>query len=83
MLSRNLERAKLLQMRREPLRVEQRKFLRAQMFDQCDERDLGCVSFSMEHRLAKKRAADGDTVKSPGEFALAPRLDGVRVTELV
>src|SRR6266404_9518036 len=53
------------------------------MFDQCDQRDLGCVSFAMEHRLAKKRATDGDAVKSTGKLAFAPRLDGVRVTELV
>jgi hypothetical protein len=62
MASRDLDTAKLLQMRREPLRVEQDELARAQMFHQRNKRNLGRISRSMKHRFAKKSAADCDTV---------------------
>ena len=46
---RDLDTAKLLQMWREPLGVEQSEFTGAQMFDKCDERNLGCVRYPMKH----------------------------------
>src|SRR5205807_7327265 len=83
MLPRNLDRTELLQVRREPLRVEQGKFSRAQMFDQRHQRDLRRVPDPMKHRFTEKRAADTDAVKSAGQFAFAPRFDRMRVTKLV
>ncbi len=70
-------------MRRGPLRVQQRKFLGAQMLSQSDQRDLRGVSHAMKHRFAKERAADRNTIKSAGEFVFAPSFDRVRVAELV
>ena len=83
MLSRNFDRAELLQMRCRPLRVEEREFERAQTFNQSDQGDLRGVRYTMKHRFAKERAADGDAVKSAGEFIFAPRFDRMRVAELV
>jgi len=83
MLPRNFDRAELLQVRCDPLRVEQREFSRPQMFDQPNQRDLGCVPHPMKHRFTKKRATDGDAVKSAGELAFTPRFDRMRVTKLV
>src|SRR6266568_7689258 len=70
-------------MRCGPLRIEQRKFLSAQAFDQSNQRDLRGVRYAMKHRFAKERAADGNAVKSAGEFVLAPRFDGMRVAEVM
>src|SRR2546430_3191518 len=50
---------------------------------QTDERDLGGVLFPMKHRFPKKCATDGDTIKAAREFAFAPGLDGMGITELV
>src|SRR6267143_3514589 len=83
MFPRNFDRAKLFQMRRGPLRIEQREFVRTQTLDQRDQRDLRGVGHAMKHRFAKKRAADGNAVKSPCEFIFAPRFDRMRVAELV
>ena len=49
MASRNLDPAKLLQMGREPLRVEQDKFAGAQMFQERHERNLGSIGHAMKH----------------------------------
>src|ERR1700736_5829671 len=70
-------------MRRSPLRVEQRKFLLAQTLHQSDQRDLRGVGHSVKHRFAKERAADGDAVKSAGEFVFTPGFNRVRMSELV
>ncbi len=83
MRARDFDRAELLQMRREPLRVEQRKFSRAQSFHQSNERNLRCISHSMKHGFAKKRPAHHHTVKAAGEFSFAPCFNRMRVTELM
>ena len=83
MIPRNLDAAKLLQMRREPLCIEQHKLSCAQALDQRDERNLRRIGHPMKHRFTKKRAPDGDAVKSSGQLALTPRFDRMRVTKLV
>ena len=83
MVSRNLDPAKLLQVRRKPLGVEQNEFSRAQMLYQCHERNLGSVSFAMKHRFTEKSAADRDSIKSSSDFAFSPGFDGMRITQLV
>ena len=47
--ARNLDSAKLLQMRREPLCVEQDELAGAQMFHERDERDLGRIGHAIKH----------------------------------
>ena len=49
MAPRNLGTAKLLQMRREPLRVQQGKLARPQMFHERHERNLGRIGHAMKH----------------------------------
>ena len=49
MASRNLDSAKLLQVGREPLCVEQYELSRAQMFYERHERNLGCVRYAVKH----------------------------------
>jgi len=49
MRPRNLDSAKLLQMRREPLRIEQDELARAQMFQQRNERNLRRIGHTMKH----------------------------------
>ena len=75
MVSRNFHAAKLLQVRRQPLRVEQRELPGAQMLDQTKKRDLGGIGHAMKHRFAKKRAADRDAVEAAGELAFVPSFD--------
>src|SRR5256885_16904924 len=70
-------------MRSSPLRVEQRKFPRAQMLHQSDQRDLRGIGYAMKHRFAKEGAADGNSVKSASEFVVAPGFNRVRMSELV
>src|SRR3982751_2634115 len=70
-------------MRRRPLRIEEREFFLAQMLHQRDQRDLRSVRHPVKHRFAKESAADGNTVKSAGQFVVTPGFDGVRVAELV
>jgi len=82
-IPRNLDPAKLLQVRRKPLCIEQREFSRAQPFHQRHERNLGCVSFAMKHRFTKKSAAERDSIKSSSEFAFSPSFDGMGITQLV
>ena len=48
-VSGNFDTAKLLQMRREPLCVEQDELARAQTFHQCYERNLGRIGHEMKH----------------------------------
>ena len=72
---RNFDRAKLRQMRREPLRVEQTEFPGAQMLDQRNERDLRRVGHLVKHGLAEKSAAYRHTVESTRQFAITPRFD--------
>src|ERR1043166_3370038 len=81
--TRDFDRAELFEMPSQPLRVEQSELSFPQTFDQRDECDLGGVAFAVKHRFAEKRAADRDTVEAAGEFAFAPRLDGMGVAELV
>ena len=49
MAPRDLDTAKLLQMRREPLRVEQDEIAGAQMFHERHERNLGRIGYAMKH----------------------------------
>src|SRR4030095_12360007 len=49
MAPRNLDPSKLLQMRREPLRVEQDEFAGAQMIHQRYERNLGRIGHAMKN----------------------------------
>jgi len=75
MVSRNFHAAKLLQVRRKPLRVQQHEFACAQMLHQRHERDLGRVGHAMKHRFAKESAAHLDTVKAADELAFFPSFD--------
>ena len=81
--ARNFFRAELLQMRSEPLGVEQGKPARAHPLDQRPERDLGGAGRAMKHRFPEKRAADRDAVEAADEFVSRPGFDGVRMAELV
>jgi len=83
MVSRNFNAAELLQMGREPLRVEQHKFAGPQTFHQRDKRNFRGVGYVMKHRFAEERASDADAVKSASEFSLLPCFDRMRVTEFV
>jgi hypothetical protein len=83
MLPGNFDRTELLQVRRDPLGVEQREFSCPQMFDQRNERNFRRVGHTMEHRFAEKCAANSDAVKPAGQFAFAPRLDRMGVPKLV
>ena len=79
----NFNAAKLLQVRGEPLRVEQHKFASAQMLHQRHERNLGSISHAMKHRFAKERAAYRDAVQAAGEPALLSSFDRMRVPEFM
>src|SRR5260370_15182639 len=83
MVPRNFDAAELLQMRRKPLRIEQREFPSTQMFDQCHQCDLRCIGHTMKHRFAKECAADRDAIKSAGELAAGPRFDRMGITKLM
>ena len=75
MAPRNLDPAKLLQMGREPLRVEQSETAAAQTFHQRYERNLGRIGHAMKHRFAKERSADCDAVQAAGERVFFPSFD--------
>jgi hypothetical protein len=75
MAPRNLDPAKLLEMGRNPLRVEKCELARAQMFHERHQRNLRCIGHTMKHRFAKERAADCDTVKATSEAVFFPSLD--------
>ncbi|GMA89071.1 hypothetical protein GCM10025868_43210 [Angustibacter aerolatus] len=69
-----------------PLDVEQPAVRRgpgAQQVDQRDERGLGGVAGTVEHRLPCEQAADGHAVEPADERAVRPRLDRVRPPEVV
>src|SRR5437667_6853935 len=83
MVPRNFNPTKLLQVRREPLGVEQHEFASAQMLHQRHESNLRGIGHSMKHRFAKKRAAHRYAVKSAGELAVLPCSDRVRVAEFM
>ena len=83
MLSRNFDRAELLQMRCRPLRVEEREFERAQTFNQSDQGDLRGVRYAMKHRFAKERTAYRDAVQAAGKPALLPGFHRMRVAQFV
>src|ERR1700730_13777248 len=83
LLTRDFDRAEFLQVRREPLRVEQREAALPKPFHQGDKRDLRGIAHVMKHRFAKKSAADRNAVKAAGEFAILPGLDGAPLAELV
>jgi hypothetical protein len=50
---------------------------------QADERTLRRIGHVMEHRLPSEQPTDGQTVETTGELPIAPRLDGVRPSELM
>ena len=83
MVPRNFNAAKLLQVRGEPLRVEQHEFASAQMLHQRHQRNLGGISHAMKHRFAKERAAYRDAVQAAGKPALLPGFHRMRVAQLV
>ena len=83
LLTRDLDRAEFLQVRREPLRIEQGEAAISQPFHQGHQRDLRSVADMMKHRFAEERAADRNAVKTAGEFAILPGLDTMRVPEFV
>ena len=72
MVSRNFDPAKLLQVRREPLRVQQHEFVCAQMLHQGHEGNFRGIGHSMKHRFPKKGTTERDAVKSAGELAFFP-----------
>lgn len=81
MVTRDFDGAEFLQMRREPLGVEERETPFPQPFHQREQRNLGRVPHMMKHRLAEKSAADRDAVKTARELIILPCFDGVRVAE--
>ena len=81
--ARDFDGAEFLQVRREPLGVEESKAPLAQPFHQREQRNLGRVPHMMKHRLAKKCAADRDAVKAARQLIILPGFDGVRVAELM
>jgi hypothetical protein len=83
MVPRNFKTAKLLQVRREPLRVQQNEFARTQMIHQRHECNLGGIGDPMKHRFPKKRASYCDTVKAAGQLAFLPGFYRMRVAELM
>ena len=83
MVPRNFKTAKLLQVRREPLRIQQNEFVSAQMIYQRHECNLGGIGDAMKHRFPKKRASNCDTVKAAGQLAFLPSFYRMRVTELM
>ena len=78
---RDFDGAEFLQVRREPLGVEEGEAPLAQMFHQREQRNLGRVPHMVKHRFAEKGAADRDAVKAAGELAILPGFDGMRVAE--
>ena len=83
MVPRNFNATELLQVRRNPLRVEQHEFAIAQVLYQCRERNLGGISHAMKHGFTKESSANRDTVESAGKPPFVPSFDRVRVTELM
>src|SRR6266700_8242562 len=81
--ARNFGSAELLEVRREPLNVEQRETAFSQTFDQPPKRNLGRVGGDVKHRFAEERAADGHAVETSGKLATQPRLHGMRPAEFV
>jgi len=75
MVSRNLNTAKLLQVRCEPLRVQQHEFARVQMIHQRYKRNLRGIGDAMKHRFPKKCSPHRDAVKAAGQPALLPSFD--------
>jgi hypothetical protein len=75
MAPRNLNSSELSQMGREPLRIKQYEFAKAQMFYQRNERNFGRVCYPMKHGFAKKCATDRDAIKTSGEHVSLPSFD--------
>jgi hypothetical protein len=71
-------------MRGEPLHVEQALDDRgAEQLDECHQRRFRRIGTAMEHRLPREQPTDADSVQSPGQLAVAPRLDRVNPAESV
>src|ERR1041385_6239570 len=81
--SRNFARTELLEVGREPLRVEQGESPFAQTLNQRPERDLRPPRRAMKHRLAEKGATNRAPVRAADEFVSRPDLDRMRGAELV
>jgi len=77
----DLDGAEFLQVRGDPLGVEEGKAPLAQMFHQGEQRNLGGVPHMVKHRFAEKGAANRDAVKAARKLALLPGFDGMRVAE--
>ena len=79
--TRDFDGAEFLEMRGEPLGVEESEAARAQMFHQREQRNLGGVPHMVKHRFAEKGGADRDAVKAARERAILPGFDGMRVAQ--
>lgn len=75
--------AEFLEVRREPLGVEEDELSRAEVFDEAEEGDLRRIADLVKHRFAEESAADGDPVEPAGELPVLPRFDRMRMAELV
>src|SRR5262245_14593999 len=65
------------------LTVDQLAAATPELLDQVRERDLRCVSFAAEHRLAEEDAPQHDPVKTTDQSFPEPGLDRMRVPESV
>src|SRR5450759_3080694 len=50
---------------------------------EANERALGCVGRTVEHRLSREQPTEGQTIETTQELPVAPCLDRVRPSELV
>src|ERR1043165_1835898 len=79
--TRDLQGAELFQMRRDPLGIEENKLPFPEPFHQREEGNFRRVADVVKHRLAEKRTADRESVKTTGKLALLPRFDGMRMSK--
>src|SRR5690348_7249867 len=79
----NLKTPEPLQVWRRRLRVEQLKPALAKSVHQVHQGDFTRVAPAEEHALAEERAAQRHAVQPAGQLVFLPRLDAVRVAQLV
>src|SRR5262245_27163592 len=79
--ARNFPGPELLEMRSQPLRIEQGETTIAQSLHQGPKSDLGRPSDPIKHRLAKKRPSDRNPIKAADELVSRPRFDRMCPTE--
>src|SRR4051812_43135886 len=71
--------AKLREVRRLPLRIQQNEAPGAKALHQGHECDLGCIRLIVEHAFAKKGAAERHPIEPACQFMADPRFHAVRV----